>query len=99
MFARRSGDLPRITIVTPNLNGGATLRRTIESVVQQDYPNLQYIIVDGGSTDDSRQIIADYRSQIDCLVCGRDRTMYDGIAKGFDLGNGDIFAWLNSDDM
>lgn len=91
--------LPKISVITPNLNGGATLRRTIDSVLQQGYPRLEYIVVDGGSRDDSRRILAEYRRQIDCVLVGRDRTMYDGIAKGFDLASGDILAWLNSDDM
>ena len=91
--------LPKISIITPNRNGGPTLRRTIESVLQQDYPRLEYIIVDGNSTDDSPRIMAEYQSRIHCVVRGRDHTMYDGIAKGFDLASGDILAWLNSDDM
>ena len=95
----KENSLPRITIVTPNLNGGSTLRQTIESVVRQDYPNLEYIIVDGGSTDDSEQIIAEYRANITAVLQGRDRTMYDGIAKGFDQSTGEILAWLNSDDL
>jgi glycosyltransferase involved in cell wall biosynthesis/SAM-dependent methyltransferase len=100
MSKLRSGAaLPRITVVTPNLNGGLTLRRTIESVVQQGYPNLEYIIVDGGSTDDSHRIMADFASQIDCVVIGRDRNLYDAVAKGFDLASGEVLAWLNSDDM
>jgi SAM-dependent methyltransferase len=96
---RRCVELPKITVVTPNLNGGATLRRTIESIVQQEYPNLEYIIVDGGSRDDSRRILAQFAPHIDCLVCGKDRNLYDAIAKGFDLATGDVLAWLNSDDM
>jgi hypothetical protein len=96
---RGADALPRITVVTPNLNGGDTLRRTIDSILQQDYPNLEFIVVDGGSRDNSRQIIAEHQDRIDCLVCGQDRTMYDGIAKGFDLATGAILAWLNSDDL
>ena len=91
--------LPKITVVTPNRNGGATLRQTLDSVLQQDYLNLEYILVDGGSTDDSHAILKEYRDRLTHILVGTDRTMYDGIAKGFDKAAGKVLAWLNSDDM
>ncbi len=92
-------EYPTISVITPNKNGGHTLRETILSVLEQDYPALEYIIVDGGSTDDSLDIINKFRDQISTVIRGMDRTMYDGIAKGFERANGEIFAWLNSDDI
>jgi len=91
--------LPKITVVTPNRNGGATLRQTFDSVLQQDYPNLEYIVVDGGSADDSHAILEEYRPWLTHILVGTDRTLYDGIAKGFDRSTGEVLAWLNSDDM
>ena len=91
--------LPKITVVTPVLNGGANLRSTIASIVQQQYPNLEYIVVDGGSTDDSLAIVGEYKQYVTHLLQGKDRTMYDAVAKGFDQGTGEIFCWLNSDDL
>jgi O-antigen biosynthesis protein len=92
------GAWPKITVVTPNFNGAKTLRRTIESIIHQGYPNLEYIIVDGGSTDESHLLMEEYSSDIAEIIIGRDRTMYDAVAKGFDRATGDILAWLNSDD-
>ncbi len=90
---------PRIAVVTPNLNGGAHLEETILSIVHQNYPNLEYIIVDGGSTDDSLDIIQRHIQRVDLLLQGRDRNIYDALAKGFEAASGEILAWLNSDDL
>jgi O-antigen biosynthesis protein len=96
---KKEPNWPKITVVTPNRNSGDTLRETIESIATQNYPNLEYIVVDGNSTDGSLQIIQDYAEQIDGFLQGKDRNMYDAIAKGFDIATGDILAWLNSDDL
>ena len=92
-------NFPKITIVTPNFNGGAYLEETIQSVLSQDYPNLEYIIIDGGSTDDSVAIINKYKSQLAYWVSEPDKGLYDAVQKGFDYSTGEIMAWINSDDM
>lgn len=90
---------PKITIVTPNFNGGAYLEQTIQSVLSQDYPNLEYIIIDGGSMDDSVSIIKKYESQLAYWVSEPDKGLYDAVQKGFDKSTGEIMAWINSDDL
>ena len=93
------GPFPRISVVTPNFNGAEFLERTLKSVLDQNYPNLEYIVVDGGSSDGSREIIERYRSRLAQVVIERDEGHYDAVAKGFALATGEIFAWLNSDDV
>ena len=92
-------DFPKISIVTPNYNGGAFLEATIQSLLSQQYPNLEYIVVDGGSTDDSMQIINRYRSSMAHVICEPDKGMYDAVQKGMQLATGHIMGWLNADDM
>lgn len=90
---------PKISIVTPNFNGGEYIEETIQSVLSQNYPNLEYIIIDGDSTDDSVAIIKKYESQLTYWVSEPDKGLYDAIQKGFDKSTGDIMAWINSDDL
>lgn len=90
---------PKISIVTPNFNGGKYLEQTIQSVLSQNYPNLEYIIIDGGSTDDSVAIINKYKSQLAYWVSEPDKGLYDAVQKGFDYSTGEIMAWINSDDL
>lgn len=90
---------PKITIVTPSYNQGDFIEATILSVLGQGYPNLEYIIIDGGSTDKSISIIKKYASQLHYWVSEKDNGQADAINKGFFLGCGEIFAWLNSDDL
>jgi glycosyltransferase involved in cell wall biosynthesis len=90
---------PKITIVTPNYNGGEFLEETIQSVLSQNYPNLEYIIIDGGSSDNSVSIIKKYETQLAYWVSEPDKGLYDAIQKGFDKSTGEIMAWLNSDDL
>lgn len=90
---------PKISIVTPNFNGGEYLEQTIQSVLSQDYPNLEYIIIDGGSTDNSIEIIKKYENQISYWVSEPDNGLYHAVQKGFDKSTGEIMAWLNSDDL
>lgn len=91
--------LPRITIVTPSLNQGRFLDRTIQSVLAQDYPNLEYIVVDGGSTDESPDILKRYSNRLTYWVSEPDGGQADAIRKGFCMSTGDVMAWLNSDDL
>lgn len=90
---------PKISIVTPNLNTGEFIERTILSVLSQGYPNLEYIVVDGGSTDHSLSIIRDYQSDITHWVSEADNGLYDALNKGFKMTSGEIMGYLNSDDM
>ncbi|MBU1002529.1 MAG: glycosyltransferase [Proteobacteria bacterium] len=89
---------PRITIVTPSLNQGGSIEKTIRSVLEQGYPNLEYIVMDGGSTDQSVEIIRKYESRIDHWESQPDGGQSDAIGKGLALASGEIFNWLNSDD-
>lgn len=89
---------PKITIITPNYNGSSYLEETILSVLDQEYPNLEYIIIDGGSTDGSVDIIKKYESQLAYWVSEPDAGLYHAIQKGFERSTGDIMAWINSDD-
>jgi glycosyltransferase involved in cell wall biosynthesis len=90
---------PKITIVTPNYNGGFYLEQTIQSVLSQNYPNLEYIIIDGGSTDNSVAIIKKYETQLAYWVSEPDGGLYDAVQKGFEKSTGEIMAWINSDDL
>src|SRR5688572_18572790 len=90
---------PRITIVTPSFNRACFLEETIRSVIEQNYPNLEYIVIDGGSTDGSTEIIRKYSSNISYWVSEKDAGPADAIRKGFSRATGSILAWLNSDDL
>jgi len=91
--------LPRITVVTPSFNQAAFLEETIRSVLLQGYPNLEYLVVDGGSTDGSVEILEKYSPWIDWWVSERDRGQADALNKGFRRATGEILAFLNSDDV
>ncbi|MCB0168771.1 MAG: glycosyltransferase [Anaerolineae bacterium] len=90
---------PQITIVTPSFNQSAFIEATIRSVLLQGYPNLEYIIIDGGSTDGSVEIIRRYEPWLTYWVSEPDRGQYDALNKGFAKATGQVLAWLNSDDM
>ena len=89
---------PRVSIVTLSYNQGQFLDRAIRSVINQDYPNLEYIVVDPGSTDNSRAIIDHYGERIGVRVLEPDDGPGDGLNKGFARATGSVFAYLNADD-
>ena len=89
---------PKITIVTPSYNQALFLEETIRSVLLQGYPNLEYIIMDGGSTDGSVEIIQKYSPFITSWVSEPDKGQSNALNRGFQKSNGEILAWLNSDD-
>lgn len=90
---------PRITIITPSYNQGQYIEETILSVINQDYANLEYIIIDGGSTDNTVDIIKKYADRITYWVSEKDTGQSNAINKGFRKATGDIINWINSDDQ
>jgi glycosyltransferase involved in cell wall biosynthesis len=92
-------EFPRITIITPSYNQGKYLEATIQSILNQNYPNLEYFVIDGGSTDESVEIIKKYESQIDYWVSEKDNGQSHAINKGLERATGDIINWINSDDQ
>ncbi len=91
--------VPRVSIITPSFNQGEFLEETIKSVIAQKYPNLEYIIIDGGSTDNSVEIIRAYADHISFWCSEKDRGQCDAINKGLRMATGDYIGWINSDDI
>ena len=85
---------PKVSIVTPSFNQAPFLEKTILSVIGQDYPNLEYLVVDGGSTDGSLEIIQKYSNQIQWWVSEKDSGQAEAINKGFSHASGEIIAWV-----
>ena len=90
---------PKFSIVIPSLNQAEYLERTLLSVLNQNYSNLELIVIDGGSTDGALEIIEKYRDDITYFYSGPDNGQSDALNHGFSKATGDIFAWLNSDDV
>ena len=89
----------KISIITVSFNSAKTIAKTIESVLSQDFPEIEYIIVDGNSSDDTVQIIRQYENRISKWVSEKDRGMYDAMNKGIAMATGDVIGILNSDDV
>lgn len=92
-------NLPKITIVTPSYNQGRFIEQTIRCILLQGYPNLEYIIIDGGSTDNSLEIIKKYEPWLSHWVSEPDSGMYDAINKGFAASTGEIMGWSPTGDL
>ena len=89
----------KISIITVVFNGEKYIEDCIKSILQQDYPNIEYIVVDGGSTDRTLTIIDGYRNYINNIITEKDKGMYDALNKGIKLAKGDVIGILNADDM
>ena len=89
---------PLVTVVTPSFNQGRFIRHTIESVLAQDYPGIEYIIMDAGSTDETASVVKEYAGRL-AWISEPDRGQSHAINKGFQLARGELVAWLNSDDV
>src|SRR5689334_13760988 len=91
--------LPKLSIITPSFNQGQFIEETLSSVLSQRYPNLEYIVIDGGSEDDSASIIRRHESQLAYWISEPDRGQVHAINKGLEKCTGDIVAFINSDDL
>jgi glycosyltransferase involved in cell wall biosynthesis len=91
--------VPKISIVTPVFNAVRFIRPCIESVLTQGYADLEYLVIDGGSTDGTVEVIREYSSRLSYWVSERDRGQTDALNKGFSRATGDAFGWLNADEM
>jgi len=94
---KNNTERPLVSIITPSYNQGAFIRETIESVRAQDYPDIEYIVIDGGSTDSTLEILKSYGKDLQ-WISEKDNGQSDAINKGFAAASGEILAWLNSDD-
>lgn len=98
-FRADTEDWPSISLVTPSYNQAEYLGSTLQSVLDQGYPELEYIVMDGDSDDDSSAVIERYESDLDYWRSEPDHGMYDAINQGFERSTGEIMGWINSDDL
>lgn len=91
--------LPKISVVTPSLNQGSFIGATLHSIHDQEYPNLEHILMDGGSTDETLDVVDQFDDRIAYRISAPDDGQADALGKGFSVATGDIFCWLNSDDL
>lgn len=98
-YSKAAANPLTLSIITPSFNQADFLEATLHSVLGQGYPKLDYRVIDGGSTDDSREILRRYSDQLTYWCSEPDQGQYDAINKGFRHSSGDIMAWINSDDM
>ncbi len=94
-----AGKLPSISVVTVSLNREDFIEQAMRSVLDQEYPSVEYVVIDGGSTDQTVEIIRKYESRLAHWASEPDKGMYDALNKGFAKTTGEVMAWLNSDDM
>ena len=99
VFSQAPASWPKISLVTPVFNSARYLEATFRSVLSQGYPNLEYIVIDGGSTDGSLDILRNYESQLHSWISERDRGMYAAINKGFAQSSGELMGWISATDM
>lgn len=92
-------DIMKVSIISVCFNSGKTLEDTIKSVASQDYANIEYIIVDGGSTDNTKGIVESYKHVVDFFISEPDQGIYDAMNKGLSMASGDVIGMLNSDDI
>lgn len=90
---------PLVSIITPSYNQGQFIEATILSVLNQTYSNIEYILIDGGSTDNTMDIVNKYRDRINIVIHEKDNGQSDAINKGFKLAKGQLVGWINSDDI
>lgn len=91
--------MKKVSIITASFNSDKTIESTIQSVIAQKYPNIEYIIIDGGSTDNTSNILNKYKGKISKIVSEKDNGIYDAFNKGLKYASGDIIGFLNSDDF
>lgn len=89
----------KISLITVTFNAGSTISRCIESVIGQNFTNIEYIVIDGGSTDNTLEILDQYKAYINVFVSEPDKGIYDAMNKGIKLANGDVIGMLNADDF
>jgi glycosyltransferase involved in cell wall biosynthesis len=99
VFSQAPASWPKISLVSPVFNSSRYLEATLRSVLSQGYPNLEYVVIDGGSTDGSLDILRKYEGQLHSWISEPDRGMYDAINKGFARSSGELMGWISATDM